>query len=148
MLAAVLDTIPVRVFWKDTDLRYMGCNSQFAMDAGLNSFKDVRGKTDYELPWKNTYAKRFANDDMQIMEAGEPKLFYEENIKNYKGEGRWLTTSKIPLRDENNNVYGILGCYEDITDRKQAEKELQKYAKAQEVLLREVNHRVKIILPP
>jgi len=125
MLAAVLDTIPVRVFWKDTDSRYMGCNSQFAKDAGFESYKDIRGKYDHELPWEKTYAEKFRLDEIDIMEAGKSRLFYEENLLNHRGETRWLSTSKIPLKDENNNVYGILGCYEDITEKKKIEQSIR-----------------------
>jgi hypothetical protein len=49
MLQAVLDAIPVRVFWKDTGLNYLGCNRSFAIDAGLRSPEQVVGKSDFDL---------------------------------------------------------------------------------------------------
>ena len=58
MLQEVLDTIPARVFWKDTTSRYLGCNNKFAKDAGLSKPEEIIGKTDNDLIWKKS-AKKF-----------------------------------------------------------------------------------------
>ncbi len=52
LLMAIINTAPVRIFWKDNELRYMGCNSSFATDAGVATPQDVIGKNDYQLGWK------------------------------------------------------------------------------------------------
>ncbi|HPD47722.1 MAG TPA: PAS domain S-box protein [Anaerohalosphaeraceae bacterium] len=120
MLKNVLDTINVRVFWKDNDLRFRGCNQLFAMDAGVSSPEEIVGKTDFDLPWK-AQAPVYRRDDRQVIESGEPKLNYEEPQTTPEGKSIWLKTSKIPLRDANGRVVGMLGTYEDITERKRAE---------------------------
>ena len=51
MFQSVLDTIPVRVFWKDLDSVYLGCNQLFAEDAGRARPQDLIGKTDHEMAW-------------------------------------------------------------------------------------------------
>ena len=54
MLQSILDAIPQRVFWKDRNILYLGCNQAFAIDAGLKDPAEIIGKTDYELAWSET----------------------------------------------------------------------------------------------
>lgn len=125
MLRAVLDTIPVRVFWKDRDLMYLGCNIHFAKDAGLDLPEEIIGKDDLQLTWREQ-AEMYRADDRQVIESGIPKLNYEEPQTWPDGTKLWLKTSKIPLQDQYGNIFGVLGCYEDITERKEMERALQK----------------------
>ena len=124
MLQMVMDTIPVRIFWKDTDLVYLGCNRLFAEDAGRKSPEELLGKTDYDMGWREQ-AELYRKDDMVVMRSGNSKLGYEEPQTAPDGKQLWLRTSKIPLRDINNRIVGILGTYEDITARKQAEEAIR-----------------------
>ncbi|RME69398.1 MAG: PAS domain S-box protein, partial [Verrucomicrobia bacterium] len=119
-LKDVLDTIPVRVFWKDRDGRYLGCNLAFARDAGLDSPDQLIGRTDYELAWREQ-APIYRRDDNEVMSLGQAKLNYEEPQTTPDGRTIWLRTSKIPLRDDSGNIVGILGTYEDITEKKNTE---------------------------
>jgi PAS domain S-box-containing protein len=123
MLQMVMDTIPVRIFWKDTDLVYLGCNRLFAEDAGKKSPGELLGKTDYDLGWREQ-AELYRKDDMVVMRSGNSKLGYEETQTAPDGRRLWLRTSKIPLRDIDNHIVGILGTYEDITERKRAEEKI------------------------
>ena len=122
MLQSVLDAIPVRVFWKDTHLNYLGCNRQFALDSGYSSPEDLVGKSDYEMVWKEQ-AEQYRADDRVVIDRGIPKLNYEEPQTNREGKLVWLLTSKIPLKDTQGVIRGVLGTYEDITARKLAEQE-------------------------
>jgi two-component system cell cycle sensor histidine kinase/response regulator CckA len=121
MLQLVLDTIPVRVFWKDLKFNYLGCNELFAKDAGLAKSEQILGKNDFELGWKEQ-AKLYRMDDKEVMESGKSKLNYEEPQDRPEGKRVWLRTSKIPLRENNRDIVGVLGTYEDITDKKEAER--------------------------
>ncbi len=122
MLETVLNNIPARVFWKDLDSVYLGCNLLFARDAGLERPEQLVGKTDYDMGWAEQ-AELYRADDREVMESGEPKLGYEEPQTTPDGEQIWLRTSKIPLRDLDGTVIGVLGTYEDITESKSAEAE-------------------------
>lgn len=124
MLRVVLDSIPVRVFWKDNDLRYLGCNRVFAMDAGYPSARHVVGKTDRDMPWKDQ-VELYQRDDRKVIEAGKPHLNYEEPQTTPDGETIWLRTSKIPLRNLEGDIIGVLGLYEDITRAKRNEQALR-----------------------
>ncbi|MDH7605638.1 MAG: PAS domain S-box protein, partial [Melioribacter sp.] len=124
MLRLILDTIPVRVFWKDVNLNYLGCNKPFAKDAGLNSPDDLIGKNDYEMGWKEQ-ADLYRADDKFVIETRQPKLNYEEPQTSPDGKKLWLRTSKIPLLDAEGNIKGVLGTYEDITAWKTMEEALK-----------------------
>lgn len=113
----ILDLLPVRVFWKDKDLHYLGCNLAFARDAGKNSPEEVVGTTDYELPWEPE-VELYRKDDREVITSGKPKIFYEESQTTPDGKKIWLRTSKIPLVGSGGVPYGILGMYEDITEMK------------------------------
>ncbi|QIR41086.1 PAS domain S-box protein [Tolypothrix sp. PCC 7910] len=123
MLRLVLDTIPQRVFWKDCESRYIGCNPSFANDYQLTP-DEIIGKTDLELPWAE-WAHLYRADDAFVINTKIAKLGYEEPTINLNGDQVWLRTSKVPLTNSAGEVIGILGSYEDITERKQAEEQLQ-----------------------
>lgn len=134
MLQLVLDTVPARVFWKDKNLVFLGCNRTLAIDAGCKEPAEIIGKTDYELPSLAT-ADQYRSDDREVMETGRPKLNFEEPQIRKDGSQAWLRTSKAPLRDRDGNVIGILGTYEDITESRQAEKALRESEKRLRSLL-------------
>lgn len=122
LLGEIIENIPVRIFWKDRECRYLGCNNAFALDAGLSAPDDIIGKDDFRLAWKEQ-AEIYRADDRSVMASGIPKLNYDEPQTTPDGRKIWLRTSKVPLRDESGNVTGILGIYEDITSRKKTELE-------------------------
>ncbi|MBD3669594.1 MAG: response regulator [Gammaproteobacteria bacterium] len=124
MLRQVLNTIPTRVYWKDLDGVYQGCNYNFAQDAGFSGEVDVMGKNDYELPWSRE-ASSYRHDDKEIIGSGIPRMKYEESQTTPSGEAIWLRSNKIPLRNTNEEVIGILGSYEDITTEKAHEQQLR-----------------------
>ncbi len=124
MLRLVLDAIPVRVFWKDRDGVYLGGNALFAADAGLAAPEDLIGLTDDRLAWAEQ-AGQYRADDREVVQTGRPKLNYEEPQTGPGGRQVWLRTSKIPLRDAAGEVVGVLGTYEDVTDRKLAEEAIR-----------------------
>ncbi|RCJ38928.1 hypothetical protein A6769_07765 [Nostoc punctiforme NIES-2108] len=123
MLQTVLDTFPQRVFWKDRQSRFIGCNPAFIRHSQLTT-DDIIGKTDFELPWAKL-AHLYCADDMMVMNTRTPKLGYEEPFEGANGEQLWLRTNKVPLTNSAGEVIGILVSHEDITERKQAEAQLR-----------------------
>ncbi len=120
MLRTVLDTINVRVFWKDTNLNYLGVNKMFAQDADLDDPDDLIGKSDYDLTWIEQ-ADLYTNDDKAVLKKQKAKINYEEPQTTPDGKTIWLRTSKYPLKTPKGELIGVLGTYEDITEKKHLE---------------------------
>ncbi|MFV1993247.1 MAG: EAL domain-containing protein [Acidiferrobacterales bacterium] len=127
MLSTILNSIPVRVFWKDKKLNYIGCNELFAKDVDLETPYQVIGKNDFDFPWADQ-AEKYRANDLDVITSGTPKLLYEVVQTDSNGNERWLEVSKIPLQDLNEQVIGVLGIYQDITPRKSTEKKLNHMA--------------------
>lgn len=124
ILQRVIDLLPTRVFWKDVNLVYLGCNQIFARDAGKNSSSEVVGKTDFDMGWSDQ-AELYRGDDAEVIRTGNEKINFEEPQNTPNGGQIWLRTSKVRLTDAEGKVIGVLGMYDDITERKNAENELK-----------------------
>ena len=124
MLQLIIESIPVRVFWKDCDLRYLGCNTLFARDAGFNHPQQLLGKDDFVMGWRDQ-ADLYRADDCKVMESRRSKLNIIEPQTTPTGGKIWLNTSKVPLQKPNGEVFGVLGVYEDITAHKQSEEAIR-----------------------
>ncbi len=124
MLRRIIDNIPQQVFWKDRDLTFLGCNALFAKTLGAAAPAAIVGKNDLDFVPRNL-AESYQADDRMVMETGTPKLNYEEPLGTPDGRSLWLKTSKVPLLDRKGKVMGILGIFEDITERKRIERELR-----------------------
>ncbi len=122
MLQLILDSIPVRVFWKNRESRYLGCNRCCAGDAGLGSPEEIIGRTDFDLVWC-AHAEAYRADDRVVMESGIAKISYEEPQTWSDGTDLWVRTSKVPLCDLTGNVIGVLGTYENITEQRDADEQ-------------------------
>jgi two-component system cell cycle sensor histidine kinase/response regulator CckA len=129
MLQMVMDNIPQFIFWKNHKLVYLGCNHNFALAAGVGEPESIRGKTDYDLAWKKEEADFFRECDRRVMENNQPEYHIIEPQLQAGGKQAWIDTNKIPLHDANGNVVGILGTYEDITERVKTQETLRLYEK-------------------
>ncbi|HEY4744150.1 MAG TPA: PAS domain S-box protein, partial [Desulfuromonadaceae bacterium] len=125
MLAQILDSVPLGIFWKDRNSVYRGCNKVFAGSLGFQNTAQVIGKTDFALPWPREEAAAYRADDREVMEHNRPKLHIEEPMQQADGTRLWVETTKVPLLNDSGNVYGVLGVCDDITDRKKNEQALR-----------------------
>lgn len=124
MLRSVLDNIPQRVFWKDRELRFLGCNKAFAVDRGCADASELVGGPDPEASLEADAAER------EVMETGRVRLNREEPRIRPDGRVAWLITSTVPMYDQRGQITGVLGTYEDITERKRAEDEYMRLVAA------------------
>lgn len=118
-LSLIVDAMPLRIFWKDRESRFLGCNKLFAQDAGVTDLESFIGKTDFYF-YHADQARAFRMDDAQVMASGEAKLSIVEELTLETGETRWMETNKVPLRNDAGQIVGILGTYQDVTERVRA----------------------------
>lgn len=122
-LQNVLDALPVRVFWKDRRFSYLGGNRLFLKDADCTDVHELVGKDDGQMPWR-AVADRYRANDREVLDHGTSMLDVIQPESRVGGSDRWLRTSKVPIRDDEGEVVGILGSYEDVTEARQREAEL------------------------
>lgn len=125
LLQLTLNNIPHYIFWKDADSNYLGCNQLFAEIAGLKSPQEIVGKNDFELGWNVDDAMYYHQADEAIMATGEAIINIEE-FQDKDGNDLLLRTNKIPLKEKEGTVIGILGIFEDVSERKIIEEKLSK----------------------
>jgi PAS domain S-box-containing protein len=148
LLRLVIDNMPGVVVWKDRDLNFLGANKNFAKITGFASPDDLIGKTDFDTTTNQEAAAGYRRDDLEVMRSGQAKLNFEE--VSPASNSTWLRTSKLPLRNEQGEVVGLLGLAEDITEQKAAAEKLQAYrnqlAKAEAEL--DITRRIQELLIP
>jgi diguanylate cyclase len=122
LLRAMIDQVPDYLFVKDSDSRFLMANKAVATDLGMTP-EEMIGQSDFEHH-SFEVAQQFAADDRSVMQSGRPKLDIEEFVIDTLGVKKWLSTSKVPLRNDRNEVIGLIGVARDITRRKEAEEQV------------------------
>jgi PAS domain S-box-containing protein len=124
LLRTVIDHLPVAVYVKDLQYRRTLVNRTDWEIMGLAGETEALGKTDEDI-YPPGLAETFHNDDRGVMEHGKPILAKEEQIPERDGKTRTLLTSKLPLRDPDGRINGLVGIAMDITERNRAETALR-----------------------
>ncbi|TVR99561.1 MAG: PAS domain-containing sensor histidine kinase [Phycisphaerales bacterium] len=128
-LRLILDNIPQTLFWKDRNGVYLGGNRQLLIDTGKTN---VVGLTDSDMPWTEDQAAHYTACDQRVMRTGRPDFDIIEESTDAAGRRRWLKTNKIPLRNSEGDVVGVLGSSEDITELKLTQAKLEQARDAAE----------------
>jgi diguanylate cyclase (GGDEF)-like protein/PAS domain S-box-containing protein len=123
LLRAMIDTVPDYLFVKDTESRFIVANKAVGDDLDNMRPEDLIGKSDFEIHPREV-ADKFYADDQTVIRSGQPMIDIEEFVIGPSGAKKWLSTSKLPLRDENGDTIGVVGIARDVTRRKQAEDEV------------------------
>ena len=105
----IVENIPQKIFMKDRNLVYVFCNANYARDLEIKP-EEICGKTDYDF-FPPEIAERLVTSEKRILATGEAKEFAERYIDG--GQEKFVHKSKIPLKDEKENILGILGIEEE-----------------------------------
>jgi PAS domain S-box-containing protein len=123
LLQALLDHIPDWIYFKDAQSRFLKCSRTHAQRLGIEA-EQVVGKTDFDF-FPADIAREFHEDEQRIIRTGESLINKVEKKSTSAGEAMWTSTTKVPMRDENGIIVGLVGVNRDITERIQAEEALR-----------------------
>jgi diguanylate cyclase (GGDEF)-like protein/PAS domain S-box-containing protein len=118
-LQALIDKVPDKLWVKDADSRFIIVNKAVELEYGLPA-SQIIGKTVFDL-YPREVAQELFETEQRIIQSGQSTADRDERIIDASGQGRWLSTTKVPLLDEQNKAAGLLGLSRDITERRQAE---------------------------
>ena len=127
----LMDSNPQYIFWKDVEGAYLGCNKLYAQFCALDSTQEIIGTSDYDY-MKKEEADICIAADKEVMQNGNSLLNFEEYVTDAHGISRWFNINKIPLKDKEGNVMGVLGTMTDITEAKRNKELIEKQALALE----------------
>ena len=126
-LRNLIDSMPDLIYVKDLDCRFVICNAAQLRMLGVAREADIVGKSDGDV-FPSDMALRFYEDDRRVLDMGEPLLDREEQAVDPDGTIHWLSTVKVPIRDDSGSVIGLAGIGRDITRRKLAEEKVTSIA--------------------
>jgi PAS domain S-box-containing protein len=135
LLRTLIDNMPDCIYVKDAESRFLVANAGVARLMGASQPGALLGKTDFDF-FPRDLAQRYRDDELLLLESGQPVVNKEEPTQTPEGERRWLLTTKVPLRDQRGNAVGLVGIGRDITGRKNREAELRRAKEAAEVASR------------
>jgi len=127
LLRTLIDNLPDLIYVKDTASRFLVANIAEARLMGAATPEELLGKSDADY-FPAELADKYRADEQAILQSGQPLLNYEEPTVDLDGNPKWLINSKVPLRDRQGKVVGLVGMGRDITERKQAEAERERLA--------------------
>ncbi len=119
----LIGTMPDHIYAKDLQSRFLLANDSVARFMGIKP-EDLLGHSDFDF-YHVEEANSFYQDEQLVIRTGEPQVGHAEWTTSCSGEKMWVLTTKVPLRDKDGTIVGIVGIGRDITAQKQAEKEAE-----------------------
>ncbi len=135
LLRTLIDNMPDYIYIKDTQSKFITVNKRLLQTMHADTLEDIQGKTDFETSPSKIAAQNYLEDDQQIIKTGNPIINKEEMGFDELGKEKVISTTKVPFRDLEGNIIGIVGIGRDITKQKNIEKKLREQADS----LKEVN---------
>ncbi len=135
----IIDALPIPIFYRDTNGIYKTCNTAYEKFVGFSREKIV-GKTAHDFQPKDI-AEIYARRDKELLESSGDQVF-ETKVRSSDGTIRNVIFNKSVIRDETNEIIGIVGCIFDITERKQAEQKLER-ARESMIISSHMLHKIR-----
>ena len=126
LLRTLIDNLPDYIYVKDSEGRFVIGNTAVVRQMGLTALDELVGKSDFDF-FPQELAERYYAEEQAIIQSGQALYDYEgPTIDTSKEEkSRWISTTKVPLRDTQGEMAGFVGLGRDITERKAAEEKIE-----------------------
>ncbi len=141
LLRTIIDNLPHYIYVKDTESRYVVSNIAHMRVLGTTKPDEVIGKSVFDL-YPQELAEQYYADDQEVIRSGQPLLDQEERSVDHMGNMVWDLTTKVPLRDSEGKIVGLVGIARDITERKRTQEVIE----AQRQALRELSTPIVPVL--
>ncbi|MHA1373989.1 MAG: PAS domain S-box protein [Promethearchaeota archaeon] len=138
MLDIVIDNIPQLIYWKDVNLKYLGCNVNYALINNLEDHNALIGKVDLDLKWPRSNISHIQESEERVMKNNQSERSIESWLYD-DGEKVWFEVNRIPLHDLEDIVIGILSTYNNISERLVAEKRIKESEKRYRSILENIS---------
>lgn len=122
LLRTLIDNLPDYIYVKDVESRFLVANVAVARLMGANGPEELLGRTDRDF-YPSQQAEKFLTDENEVITSGQPVINLEESVTAASGENRWLLTTKVPLRNIDGEIAGVIGIGHDATEQREAEVE-------------------------
>ncbi|MEM3423041.1 MAG: PAS domain S-box protein [Nitrososphaeria archaeon] len=136
LLNILMEAVPDAIYFKDSSSRFTKVNRAHAERMGLKNPEEAVGKTDFDF-YSEEFARQAYEDEQEIIRTGKPLINKVEKVIGKDGLIHWVTATKIPIRDKNGKVIGIVGISRDITELKLIEEKLKRYSEQLEKMVEE-----------
>ena len=148
-LQLLMNNIPDRIYFKDAESRFIRVNKAFCLAKGVADCQEIIGKTDFDFNEQKT-AEEIYKLEKRILETGEPLINNIEHKYRSDGSPYWLSSTKVPIRNENNEITGLVGISRDVTTQETTKRELQlakekaeEANKAKSMFLANMSHEIR-----
>ena len=148
IMLGLLENAQDFLFVKDIEHRFIAASASLAKAHDLESREALIGKSDRELHPKD-YAEKYEEDEKVVLEDGHDLINWEDHYIDKDGE-RWVESNKHPLKDEEGEIYGLIGITRDVTERKRLERDLifakeqaDKANSAKGIFLANMSHEIR-----
>lgn len=124
LLRALMDNLPDYIYFKDTEGRFTRINEASKSALRIDTVEEALGKTDFDFFQD---AADYHADEQEIIKTGQPLIGKTDRHRTRDGQSRWVSTTKVPIKDDEGRVVGIVGATRDITQSKKAEEEIRQH---------------------
>jgi diguanylate cyclase (GGDEF)-like protein/PAS domain S-box-containing protein len=127
LFRALMESTADSIYFKDRECRLLRVSRKMAMSLGFDDPAQLIGKTDSEL-YGEEFGRGTRLDDLRVMETGRSIVGLVESRQLGNGQMNWTLASKLPLRDSDGKVVGLVGITRDINEIRETEVALQRLA--------------------
>ena len=149
-MQALIDWVPDYLWVKDRESRFVVANKALAFDGGRAKTSDMIGLSDKDMHDPEA-AQAFRAREEAILASGQPMVDEEEFVIDGRGDEKWVSSTKVPLRNDRNEIIGLVGISRDITARRRADALRDGQAQILEMIARQaplnqvLDHLVRLV---
>jgi two-component system, NtrC family, sensor kinase len=125
LFQALMDAVPDTIYFQDTQCRFMRINKAQAKMLGVGDPREAIGKTDFDF-FPADFAQACYEAEQKLLRSGEAIIDAEQKLTKADGQVQWLSSTEVPIRDDEGTMLGYVGISRDITERKRAEERLRR----------------------